>query len=212
LTPARVLALAVVLAAASLGVGYAASLGVTSQKLGSTTKAVSHGTCTLTPSQDSYVDQSAPQRNTNFGTATTLNVGARSNFQQIAFVQFALGGCSFPSGFAVDDATLTLTISTPPPNTRTFRLNRVGGTWAETTLTWNNQPAAGAQTGTASVTPSSTSTSYAVTTDVIAFLTGTANNGWEIADANLQTGPIASTTYSSRETAAKPRLVIDYSF
>jgi hypothetical protein len=195
------------LTALGLTVASASSLGVSSQQLASGQKLVSHGTCTLRATADTTIDRS--NRSANYGSATQLGVSAANNAQLYAFVRFNPSTCSFPSGYVLDSARLVLSVTTPPAGTRTFKLWRAGGSWSESTLTWNNQPAVGASVTSATIAPSSSSTTFFVTDEAIAILGGTTNNGWQIRDSATANDGAG---YSSDEGSAPPTLVLDYAY
>jgi hypothetical protein len=207
LRPARILIVLAALTAAGLSVAYAASLGVSSQRLAAAERKVSHATCTLTPVADAYTSES--QATTSFGGAAWLAVSGTTGARRHAFLRFDLGACSFPAGSAVDAAKLTLDVVAAPSSSRTFKLWRAGASWSESTIRWSNQPASGPSVTSTTVAPGATSTSFPVTADVIAYLAGTANHGWQITDANATSSSIVG-VYWSDEGATKPQLTVDY--
>jgi hypothetical protein len=223
--------------------GSAASLSVTSQHF---TLARS---CTLTayPSAstvdiDSTVDQNNPTTNT--GTATTLTVASKnaglitlSPANLRSYVRFDLTKCvrAAPSTATVMTASLRLYATALASSCRTYDVFRVGSSWTETGITWNNQPGGSSLNSPASSSRTSAVTagtgggctyssinaymSLDVTSDVVAFVTGSAtNNGWEIRDdAETGGGLLFSQNFtaiaSSREASVQlqaPQLVITY--
>jgi hypothetical protein len=93
---------------------------------------------------------------------------------------------------------------------RTLQAFRLGATWMENSVTWNNQPAT---TGTAVSAQSRTSPGYvewAVTAQVQAMYTGT-NGGFLIRDAS-ESGSGFEQSFNSREkgTDNPPQLVVDF--
>jgi hypothetical protein len=205
--------------AAVLGVGtaLAATLGVSSTKLTVSTYASSipASTCTLSAADaDSYVNQSSAA--SNFGTVTNLDVrSASGSANRRTFVQFLLTSCSIPANSLVTAATLKLYMYTAPTATRTYEARRVTGAWTETGVTWTNQPAV-AGSATATVTTGTTANvtlSWDVTSDVQAYVDGTSNLGWRIADqtegsATARLGQFRSAEYGT--AAQRPILDITY--
>jgi hypothetical protein len=90
----------------------------------------------------------------------------------------------------------------------------VSASWAEGTITWNNQPGVGTSSGTVVTgTTNGATLVWTVTSDVQAFAnTPSSNNGWRIADTD-ESGLIGSQEgrFASRESASnKPQLVVVY--
>ena len=198
----------------SVATAFAASLTVTSSSLTSFSGATSVPTssCTINPAADSYVSNALLQGDSNFGTATQLHVSAGSTDKR-TFARFAvIGAGCVPSGAEIKSAKLRFVLTTAPGQSRTYVANRVSASWAEGTVTWNNQPAVGASSGNVTTgTTAGVTLEWTVTSDVQAFANGTAtNNGWRIADTD-ESGLIGSQEgrFNSREAAAsKPELVV----
>ncbi|MGH3006811.1 MAG: DNRLRE domain-containing protein [Gaiellaceae bacterium] len=199
-------------------VGFAASLPLTPKRLTVFTSASSIpiSTCTLSASAaDTYADGAALSQGSNFGTATQLHVRSDSLGNKRSFVRFDLSSCSIPSGARIETATVSLHLSTAPGENRTYQIRRVSASWGETTLTWSNQPGvAGSATDSASTgTTNGVTLAWAVVADVQAFVNGTANNGWRVADAAEGALIGVEGRLSSREHATasqRPSLVITY--
>jgi len=191
-------------------------------------------TCTLTGFStglaiaDTFVRQDLPT-STN-GTSQEVDVRSSSGANRRTFVRFGLPTCSpaIPSTARVLSAQLRLYLFGAPAATRSYEVRRVvapcpeglSACWGETTMTWNNQPAvATSPTGSASgcTTCANAYASWDVTTDVQAFLAGTAaNDGFRVADsAEGSTTAMAARFYSrERNTGARvnqaPQLVVTY--
>ena len=201
------------LALASLGLqvvpGSAASLGVgstslTSWKSAATVGCTSPGTQTLGASADAYVDENNPSN--NFGTQNQLLVRSRSNSRDArTLVRFNLP--AIPSGCTVTSARLRL-FATAADIGRTLQALRANASWAETTVTWNTQPAT---TGAAATVASATGwREWTVTTQVTAMYAGT-NNGFLVRDASEGAALQQSQTFRSRDAAANnPELVVTF--
>ncbi len=208
--------LAVLLAATvgiGAGAGFAATLTVGSWHLWAGSQTLTKGSCTVTGSpsaSDTYVSQSSP--NSNFGTTTTM-LAKPSNSQDWAFVRFDLSGCSIPTSGGADSATLNLTITTAPNQSRTLTVTPVLTTWDSSTLTWNGAQSLSYGSATTTFTTGTTNNvtvSIPVTVDVDALIKNTsANYGWRISDGGGNGG--ATTTFATLEAASNhPQLVINY--
>lgn len=217
----------------SVAIAHAAALTATSQNL------TPYRTCTLlaTPSTTtSVIDASVRQASgtSNFGTQTTNNVASSSGANRRLYLKFDLTACSpaIPSTATVRGATLrNYATAIPSAVCRTVDIFRVTATWAETTITWNNQPfgatinnpASGSATdsfgvGTAAGCGNTATGAYLtgadVTTDVAAFVAATATNfGWMLRDDVEGSATAYTSTLSAKElaTAAQaPELVVTY--
>ena len=200
------------------GIGFAALLGVTSESVTVHTAAssISPTICTLSAADaDSYV--SSGSTSSNFGSATTLNVQASGvlGSDMRTFVEFSLSSCSIPASSLVTAASLELYLYGAPNAGRTYDVHRVTASWTETGITWNNQPGTVAS-ATASVSTGTTNNvtlTWDVTSDVQAFVDGTANNGWRIRDQDenpllTQLGQFRSAEHGT--ASQRPILQITY--
>jgi hypothetical protein len=203
------------------GVGIAASLGITSGDLTTSTilATVPLSTCTLTPSADSYVDQATLQQGSNFGGVTTLQVESSQTLALVStnkrsFVKFDLSSCSIPAAAAVQSATLSAYLSTAPNQNRTWNIGRVTGAWTEGGVTWSNQPASTNSTSVSTGTTSNVTLQATVTSDVQSFVSGSlTNNGWRFSDSVENSSSVRNGQFRSREFATasqRPSLVINY--
>ena len=200
-----------------VGVAVAATLGVSSAALTVSTGAssIAATTCTLNAApNDSYVSQASAA--SNFGTATTMSVRSSLAANMRSFVQFSLGSCSIPANALVTDAELKLFMSTAPTLSRTYEARQVTASWAEGTITWTNQPAvaASATASSATGTTASVTLRWNVTSDVQAFLDGTASNfGWRIKDQTEDSSTARTGQFRSAEyTTATQRPALDISY
>src|SRR5262245_34460186 len=108
------LAVAIVVAmSSSVGVGYAASLGLGSKKLHAWSQTLTKGTCNQTSAtaDDTYVQQASPT-STAGGTDTNLTIGGAAGSQNYAFIRFDLTGCALPTTAGADSASLPLVVPT----------------------------------------------------------------------------------------------------
>lgn len=197
-------------------VAYAASLGVTPNRLTATTSATSIAatTCSLEPVADTYADEFSLL--SNFGTSTDLLVRSFAVNDRRSFVRFDLASCSIPAAAEVETAVMTLYLSAAPSASRTYGAYRITDAWTETGLTWSAQPttAASATNSIETGTTSGVTLSWNVLADVAAFVAGTAsNNGWQIRDSAEDSLLNPASTLGSRERGTgnqRPKLVITY--
>lgn len=180
-----ILAAAIIGTGLAAGTALAATLGVSPQQLTVHTAAVSIDpiTCTLNSADaDSYVYELNPL--TNFGSAANLDVRSQLLNNKRSFVMFNLASCAIPAGALITAASLDLFMFTAPAVGTTYDARQVTGSWTEAGVTWLNQPtvAASATASVATGTTAGVTLSWNVSSDVQAFVDGTANNGWRIGD------------------------------
>ena len=199
------------------GVAVAATLGVSSTKLTTSTGAssIAPTTCTLGAADaDSYADQATA--GTNYGTATNLDVRSQSSSRnRRTFVQLNLGACSIPANALITSASLKLFLYAAPTQSRTYEVHRVTGAWTETGVTWTNQPAvaASATSSVATGTTSNVTLTWTVTADVQAFVDGTTNRGWRLIDQTESSGAARLGQFRSAEfgtASSRPVLEVTY--
>ena len=230
------LALLVVIGPAGTTVGMAASLSLSSANLTVVRTCVLTAASSTSPvAIDSGVQQASAT--SNFGTASSANVTSQSPSKNTRiYLKFDLSQCrpAIPTSATVTLATLRLYPTAIPIGTacRTHDLFKVGASWTETGITWNNQPfgptvnnpATGTRTDAFTVGPSSAGcqntatgqyvTGWNVTADVQTFVaTPSTNFGWMIRDDAEDSG-VANTTYSMREHSSGlvqgPQLILTY--
>jgi hypothetical protein len=215
--------------ACALGAGtvpvFAAPIGVTSVSLTAFRACVvTAASSSTTVEIDAFVQLDKLTQNN--GTPTTMNVQSRSGQDRRTYVRLDVASCvpAIPASATIRSALLRFYITARPAACRTQEAYRVTGTWTETGVTWSNQPATAAsptasmQTGPSPCANSTTNqyvSGWDVTTDVAAFVAGSAtNNGWMIRDSAEASGTTYSSTYRTNEqnNADKgPQLIIDYS-
>jgi hypothetical protein len=218
-------------AVASTSVGNAASLNLGSQNL------TPYRTCTVTatPSGTTAVIDAVVRQataTTNLGTATTMEVSSATNANRRTYVKFDLSGCtpSIPASANVRNATLRLYATAVAAACRTLDMFRVTAAWTEAGITWNNQPfgttlnnpASGSRSDSVDVGSTAGCTNIAagyisgadVTTDVAAFVAGSAtNNGWMIRDDTENSATARTATFSAKNLNTlnqAPQLVVTY--
>jgi hypothetical protein len=85
---------------------------------------------------DTFSNQDQPGQ--NYGTATRLMLKGQTSHKKYGYIHLAR---PFPLGALIEDATLTVTLAGAWPGSTTITVRRVTASWAESRLTWNNQPA-----------------------------------------------------------------------
>ena len=220
------------LGVAGANAGLAAGLNFTSQALTPYRTCVISGTpATTTAVADASVRQGSAT--SNFGTVTTNNVTTQNGQNRRLYIRFDLTQCNpaIPSTATVRLATLRMYVTALPAACRTVDVFRVTASWAESTISWNNQPfgtainnpasgtavdafGVGTPVGCENRTANTYTTGGAVTSSVASFVAGTQTNfGWMLRDDVEGSATTYTQTYSAKNlgTAAQaPQLVITY--
>ena len=164
------------------------------------------GAQTVPADRDTYVDQASPT--VNFGADQTIYVQSELIKNRRVLVGFTLP--SIPGGCSVTSATLRLAVDASV--SRTIDVYRAAAAWIENGVTWVTQPTT---TGAAS---SHTTTvqglqyeEWNVTTQVQAWYSGAANDGFTVRDSVEDALSIQVQAVRSRENAAEePELVVQW--
>ena len=200
----------VVFMASSVGIGYAASLGLSSKKLHAWSQTLTKGTCnqTAATADDTYVQQANPT-STAGGTDTNLTIGGAAGSQDYAFIRFDLSGCGLPTTAGADSSALTVTVTTKSNDT--ISLFPVYSSWSSSTLNWNGLGGLtiGATATTTFVPSTPGQLTVPVTADVDAAIKAGTLWGWELRDTS---GTAVSSIGSSENNAAgkRPSLALSY--
>jgi len=207
----RRLAIAIVVATgASIGVGYAASLGLGSNQLHAWRQTLTKGTCNQTSAtaDDTYVQQAFPT-STAGGTATTLTISPTALAQDYAFIRFDLSGCSLPTTAGADTATLTVFVTTNGNDT--ISLFPVYSSWSSSTLTWNG--VSGLTIGSTATTSFSASSNgsatVTVTADVDSAIKAGTLWGWELR-ATSGTAIVGIGASENASSMKRPSMTLSY--
>ena len=228
--PEAALFVGAVLSVATAVTTFAASLSLSASAI------TPYQTCALaaTPATTTSVIDSPVRQATatsNFGTATTLSTSSASAANQRVYLRFDLTACNptIASTAVVRLATLRLYLSAIPAACRTLDVFRVTASWTEAAITWNNQPfgttlnnpatasrsaslAVGTPLGCANQAAGYVSAD--VTTDLTAFVTGSASNfGWMIRDDVESSATVRTATFSAKDLGTisqVPQLVVTY--
>jgi hypothetical protein len=195
---------------ACVGVVYAASLGLSSNKLFAWGQTLTKGTCnqTSTTADDTYVQQASPT-STAGATATTLSISPTAGSQRYAFIRFNLSGCAIPTTGGADSAVLTVNVRTAGADT--VSLFPVTSSWSSSTLTWNG--VSGLTIGSTATGSFSASTTGAktvtVTADVDAAIKAGTLWGWELR-ATSGTVTVAIGAAENLTAANRPSMTLSY--
>ena len=205
------LAIAIVVAmGASIGVGYAASLGLGSNQLHAWRQTLTKGTCNQpsATADDTYVQQALPT-STAGGSATTLTISPTALAQDYAFVRFDLSGCSLPTTAGADTATLTVFVTTNGNDT--ISLFPVYSSWSSSTLTWNG--VSGLTIGSTATTSFSASSNgsatVTVTADVDSAIKAGTLWGWELR-ATSGTAIVGIGASENASSMKRPSMTLSY--
>jgi hypothetical protein len=210
----------------------AASLSITSQAL------TPYRTCTLTATPattavvaDTTVRQGSPA--TAGGALTSLTVSTAPAANQRAYLRFDLAQChpTIPATATVRLATLRLFSTALPAACRTNDVFLDTAAWDEATVTWNTQPFGktlnnpatatrtdsfnvGTPAGCENLTNLAYITGATVTTDVAAFVAGSATNfGWMLRDDVEGSATVRTWTTASKDLgtlARAPQLIVTW--
>jgi hypothetical protein len=210
LKPRRLAVAILVATGATVGVGYAASLGLSSNKLFAWSQTLTKGTCnqTSTTADDTYVQQALPT-STAGGTASTLTISPTALAQDYAFIRFDLSGCSIPATGGADSAALTVYVTSSGSDT--ISVFPVYTSWSSSTLTWNGVSGLTiGSTATASFSAAGTgSTTVSVTADVDAAIKAGNLWGWELR-ATSGTAIIAIGASENNSSPKRPSMTLSY--
>jgi len=160
-------------------------------------------TATYNSNADAWINQGSPSENK--GDDSNLKVMSKSGSNLRALVQFALPA-QIPQGCVVQSATLRLYAGSYRTG-RTLQALQVNAAWAETNVTWSNQPAT---TGPAATTTSGSGWRQWNVTSQVQSMFVTANRGFLIRDAVENQDH--EQQFHSREKAPDrpPQLVVTY--
>jgi hypothetical protein len=192
------------------GVGYAASLGLGSNKLYAWGQTLTKGTCnqTSTTGDDTYVQQALPT-STVGGTAVTLTISPVAAAQDYAFIRFNLSGCSLPTIAGADSAVLSVRVTTAGNDT--ISVFPVTSSWSSSTLTWNGVSSltiGSTATGTFSASTTGAKT-VTVTADVDAAIKAGTLWGWEL-KATSGTAIVALAAAENGTSGNRPSMTLSY--
>jgi hypothetical protein len=204
-TPLR-LVTAILLGSLSFaGVGYAASLGLSSTELHTWSQSLSKGTCSPAES-DAEIDAGNP--NTNFGNQAAETVVSKNNGNAYVLVGFdpTASPCSLPATAGADSATLTITVTGTFKGPDTVSAYPITSPWNASTVTWNTMPLYGA---TPDFTFAGTGTfTFTVTAALDAGIKSGGFYGWMLVDTTGTNN--ATTTIAGHGSAQVPSISLNY--
>lgn len=204
ITPLRVAAAILIGSLGFAGVGYGASVGLSSQKLHVWTQTLTKGTCNPTES-DAEIEQGNP--NTNLGNQAAQTVSSKSNGSSYVLVGFNVAGspCSVPTTGGADLASLTFVVTGTFKGPDTISAYPITSAWNASTVTWNTMP-------THSSTPDFT---FAGTGTYVFPVTATVDSGikngfygWMLIDTTSTNN--ATTTIAGHASAQAPSMLLNY--
>ena len=170
------------------------------------------GLITLDANADAFVDMANPAMNAGPGPTMMVD-GNGGGVTKRSYVSFDVS--SIAAGSMIDSATLTLCMAMMggPATGHTHELLAAMSSWSATTITWNMQPMLASVASATTVVPSAQQcVTFAVKTDVQAWVNGTANNGWCLRDQNENSGAsaVGYVTKESSLATQQPALEIVY--
>jgi hypothetical protein len=205
ITPLRLAAVILLGSLSFVGVGYAASLGLTSNQLIAWSQTVTRGSCSPAES-DAEIDASSP--NTNFGNRAGQTVLSKNSGNSYVLIGFdpAASPCSLPTTAGADSATLTITVTGTTHGPDTVSAYPITSAWSATTVTWNTMP-------TFSATPDFTFSgvgtfNFTVTATVDGGIKSGAFRGWMLVDTTGTNN--ATTTIAGHPSAQAPSIALNY--
>jgi hypothetical protein len=205
LTPLRIAALILLGSLSFVGVGYAASLGLTSKQLHAWSQTVTRGSCNPAES-DAEIDASNP--NTNFGNQASQTVLSKNSGNSYVLIGFdpSASPCSLPTTAGADFATLTITVTGTTKGPDTVSAYPITSAWSASTVTWNTMP-------TFSATPDFTFSgvgtfNFTVTATVDGGIKSGAFRGWMLVDTTGTNN--ATTTIAGHPSAQAPSIALNY--
>jgi len=157
---------------------------------------------TVTSSADTFVDSKSTT--TNYGAETDIGVASVPGENMRALVKFPLPAPPADPSCSLKSAVLRLEPTTSFGG-RTLQAKRITAGWGEATARWVNQPSTTDVDLAAAPSSGTTTVSFDVTAQVVAGAT----DGFLIRDS-VESEFFGVQTYSSREGAKDPSLVLTY--
>lgn len=203
-TPLRLSAAILVGSLSFAGVGYAASVGLSSQKLHVWTQTLTKGTCNPTES-DAEIDQANP--NANLGNQASQTVSGKNNANSRVLVGFDVAGapCSVPTTGGADLASLSLVVTGTFKGPDTISAYPITSAWNASTVTWNTMPTYGS---TPDFTFSGTGTYVFTVTATVDSGIKNGFYGWMLVDTTGANN--ATTTIAGHASTQSPSMLLDY--
>ena len=205
LTPLRLAAAILIGSLAFVGVAYAASLGLGSNKLHVWSQTLAKGSCSPVES-DAEIDAGSP--NTNFGNQSAETVLSKNSGDSYVLIGFdpTASPCSLPATAGADSAVLTFTVTNTFKGPDTVAAYPITSAWNASTVTWNTRP-------TYSSTPDFTfsgagADTFTVTATFDSDIKSGAVQGWMLIDTTGNNN--ATTTIAGHGSSQAPSLALSY--
>lgn len=165
-------------------------------------------TSTLTPTEDSYVDSASPTVVENTSDPTRLFTNGPAT--KMIYLKFTAGTFTPPAGCVISGATLTIKQASTAAATanKTLTARAITGSWAESTLTFNNKPNVGTVTSASATLCCSNSLTF--TWDVRAAARDATDNGLRVEQNTSGNNGFWSKDQNT-DVAGRPKLIISYS-
>jgi CSLREA domain-containing protein len=163
---------------------------------------------TVNASADAWIQQKSPSDNK--GGDSVLKVKSQSgndNFRTV--IRFSVPA-TLPSGCAIESATLRI-YSPSSVSGRTIEALRLAGSWAESSVTWANQPATTGAAATTTTTSGAAWREWTVTSQIQADYAAGVHHGFLIRDAvENNGGSEQQLTPRDGSSGSRPQLIIRY--
>jgi hypothetical protein len=204
LTPLRLAAAILIGSLSFAGVGYAASVGLSSQKLYVWTQTLTKGTCNPTES-DAEIDQANPT--TNHGNQASQTVLSKNTGNSYVLVGFNVAGspCSLPTTGGADLASLTFVVTGTFKGPDTVSAYPITSAWNASTVTWNTMPTFGS---TPDFTFSGAGTYVFTVTATVDSGIKNGFYGWMLVDTTGTNN--ATTTIAGHASTQAPSMLLNY--
>jgi hypothetical protein len=205
ITPLRLTAAILIGSLSFAGVGYAASLGLGSNKLHAWSQTLTKGSCS--PAEfDAEIDSGSP--NGNFGNQSSETVLSRNSGNNYVLVGFkpASSPCSLTTTAGADSAVLTITVTDTSKGPDTVSAYPITSSWSANSVTWNTMPT---HSSTPDFTFSGTGTyTFTVTADLDTEIKSGAFYGWMLIDTTGTNN--ATTTIAGNGSSHAPSIALNY--
>jgi hypothetical protein len=203
-TPLRLAAAILIGSLSFAGVGYAASVGLSSQKLHVWSQTLTKGTCNPSES-DAEIDSANP--NTNLGNRASQTVLSKGNGGSYVLLGFNVAGtpCSLPTTGGADLASLTFVVTGTFKGPDTISAYPITSAWNASTVTWNTMPTFGS---TPDFTFSGAGTYVFTVTATVDSGIKNGFYGWMLVDTTSTNN--ATTTIAGHASTQAPSMLLNY--
>lgn len=203
-TPLRLAAAILIGSLGFAGVGYAASVGLSSQKLHVWTQTLTKGTCTPAESDAEIVSANPNANSGNQASQTVLSKGNGGSYVLLGF-NVAGAPCSLPTTGGADLASLTFVVTGTFKGPDTISAYPITSAWNASTVTWNTMPTFGS---TPDFTFSGAGTHVFTVTATVDSGIKNGFYGWMLVDTTSTNN--ATTTIAGHASAQAPAMTLNY--